>query len=55
VLTRHLERLVRGETTPDAMLADLDAEVDAILAKRRWLIGQASGTEPTCPPQGAAS
>jgi multiple sugar transport system substrate-binding protein len=55
VLTRHLERLVRGETTPDAMLAALDAEVDAILEKRRWLIGQQTGTEPTCPPQGAAS
>lgn len=55
VLTRHLERLVRGEITSDAMLADLDAEVDAILAKRRWLIGQATGTEPTCPPRGAAS
>lgn len=55
VLTRHLERVVRGETTADAMLADLDAEVDAILAKRRWLIGRETGTEPTCPPQDTPS
>ena len=55
VLTRYLERLVRGETTPDAALAALDAEVDAILEKRRWLLGRASGAEPGCPPPGAAS
>jgi multiple sugar transport system substrate-binding protein len=50
VLTRHLERLVRGETTADAALAALDAEVDRILEKRRWLLGRATGAEPGCPP-----
>jgi len=59
VITRYLERLVRAETTPDAALAALDAEVDAILEKRRWLLGREAGTadgaEPGCPPQGAAS
>ena len=55
VLTRHLERLVRGETTPDAALTALDAEVDAILEKRRWLLGRATGATLGCPPQGAAS
>ena len=55
VITRHLERLVRSETTPDVALAALDAEVDQILAKRRWLIGRETGTEPGCPPPEAAS
>ena len=50
-----LERLVRGETTPDAALAALDAEVDAILEKRRWLLGRATGAETGCPPAGAGS
>jgi multiple sugar transport system substrate-binding protein len=39
-ITLHLERLVRGETTIEEALADLDADVDAILAKRRSLAGK---------------
>lgn len=37
----HLERVVRGDTSLDQALADLDADVDAILAKRRELVGGA--------------
>jgi multiple sugar transport system substrate-binding protein len=37
-ITRRVEQAVRRETTPDAALAALDAEVDAILEKRRWLL-----------------
>jgi len=37
-LTHHLERVVRSDTTIDAGLAELDADVDAILAKRRFLL-----------------
>jgi multiple sugar transport system substrate-binding protein len=54
-ITRYLEGLVRGDTTPDAALAALDAEVDAILEKRRWLLARESGAELGCPPPGAAS
>ncbi len=36
-ITLHLERVVRGETDLDHGLADLDRDVDAILAKRRSL------------------
>ncbi|MFN2378360.1 MAG: sugar ABC transporter substrate-binding protein [Candidatus Binatia bacterium] len=37
-LTHHLELVVRGDATIDAGLAELDAEVDAILTKRRFLL-----------------
>lgn len=37
-LSRSAEAVVRGEVAPDAALAALDAEVDAILAKRRSLL-----------------
>ncbi len=37
-MQRAAERVVRGGADPDATLAALDAEVDAILAKRRWII-----------------
>ena len=41
----HVERMVRGDVTLEQGLADLDADVDAILAKRRWLMGRMpSGT-----------
>jgi multiple sugar transport system substrate-binding protein len=36
-VAHHLELAVRGHATLDAALAALDREVDAILAKRRWL------------------
>ena len=35
---RYVEATVRGELTPDAALAALDADVDALLEKRRWLL-----------------
>lgn len=41
-LSRSAEAVVRGEVAPDAALAALDAEVDAILAKRRSLLAGAS-------------
>lgn len=34
------ERTVRGGQSIDASLAELDARVDAILAKRRWMLGR---------------
>jgi multiple sugar transport system substrate-binding protein len=37
-ITLHLERLVRGEATIDEALEALDADVDAILEKRRSLV-----------------
>jgi multiple sugar transport system substrate-binding protein len=37
-ISRAAEAAVRGDRAPDAALADLDREVDAILAKRRWLL-----------------
>lgn len=37
-ITLHLERVVRGETDLDSALADLDADTDRILAKRRTLL-----------------
>jgi multiple sugar transport system substrate-binding protein len=33
------ERAARGRQTIDQALGSLDAEVDAILEKRRWLLG----------------
>jgi len=41
-ITLHLERVVRGDTDLDHGLADLDRDVDAILAKRRSLAGAAA-------------
>lgn len=37
-MQRVAEQLVRGQGAPAPLLAGLDAEVDAILAKRRWLL-----------------
>lgn len=39
-ISRAVESAVRGERTADAALAELNREVDAILAKRRWLLAQ---------------
>jgi multiple sugar transport system substrate-binding protein len=41
-ISRSAEAAVRGEIAPDAALAALDADVDAILAKRRSLLAGAS-------------
>jgi multiple sugar transport system substrate-binding protein len=40
-LVRHVEAAVRGEQSVDEALAELDAEVDRILEKRRWLLDRA--------------
>lgn len=37
------ERAARGQETVDQALAGLDAEVDGILEKRRWLLAQRAG------------
>ncbi len=36
----YAEAAVRGDMTVDAVLHDLDRDVDAILAKRRWLLAR---------------
>ena len=41
-ISRSAEAAVRGEVAPDAALAALDADVDAILAKRRSLLAGAA-------------
>ncbi|MBI5503338.1 MAG: sugar ABC transporter substrate-binding protein [Deltaproteobacteria bacterium] len=47
----HMERMVRGERDIDGALADLDADVDAILEKRRWMLARGAGAAvPTPPP-----
>src|SRR5207247_11281324 len=40
-ITRHAEAAVRGTMTADEALGALDRNVDALLAKRRWLLGGA--------------
>ena len=40
-ITRRVDQVVRGELAPEAALAALDADVDAILEKRRWLLARA--------------
>lgn len=37
LLARHVERVARGAVSLDEALATLDRDVDAMLAKRRWL------------------
>jgi multiple sugar transport system substrate-binding protein len=55
-LTRRVDQVVRGEATPGAALVALDAEVDAILEKRRWLLARKRPGEAgraaaeSCPP-----
>lgn len=39
-VAQFAEAAIRGETSADAALAALDAEVDAILEKRRWLLAR---------------
>ncbi|CAL1241533.1 extracellular solute-binding protein [Candidatus Methylocalor cossyra] len=41
-LAQYAEKAVRGELDAAAALAGLDAEVDRILEKRRWLLGRAA-------------
>jgi multiple sugar transport system substrate-binding protein len=42
MITEHAEAAVRGLATPDEALAALDADVDAALAKRRWILAEAA-------------
>jgi multiple sugar transport system substrate-binding protein len=39
-IAEHLEPAIRGVTTVDAALASLDADVSAVLAKRRWVLAR---------------
>jgi len=39
-LSRSCEAAIRGELAPADALARLDSDVDALLAKRRWLLGR---------------
>jgi len=41
VVGEHVEAAIRGRTTLDETLAALDADVDAILEKRRWMMDRA--------------
>lgn len=41
-LQEQAERAVRGAAAPEAVLADLDRDVDRILEKRRWMRSRAS-------------
>src|SRR5690606_9712964 len=43
------ERVVRGRETQDEAMRKLDAKVDDILAKRRWV--RAQGIAPALPPR----
>jgi multiple sugar transport system substrate-binding protein len=44
-ISRYAEAAVRGEMTAGAALAALDADVDALLAKRRWLLERDAGAQ----------
>ena len=39
-VAQYSEAAVRGDMTIDAALAALDRDVDALLEKRRWLLGR---------------
>jgi multiple sugar transport system substrate-binding protein len=41
-ITRYAEAAVRGGMAPEEALAALDRDVDAMLAKRRWLLDGAA-------------
>jgi len=45
-LARHSEAAIRGMVSPDRALVELDAEVDALLEKRRWLLAQGRLEQP---------
>ena len=39
-----VERVVHGDIAADRALAQLDARVDAMLEKRRWMLDRGAGT-----------
>lgn len=47
---RHAEVAIRGDVTREEALASLDAEVDEILAKRRWLRSREAGAVTSASP-----
>jgi len=49
-ISRYTEAAIRGELAPDAALSALDADVDSILEKRRWML-QRSATMNRSPSQ----
>ena len=46
LITRYSEAAVRGEISIDAALAGLDADTDAALEKRRWMLRRRASREP---------
>jgi len=42
-ISLYVERMVRGDVTLEQGLADLDADVDAVLEKRRWMVDERTG------------
>lgn len=46
-ISRAAESAVRGDRSPEAALAELDREVDAILEKRRWLLAHPAHEQPS--------
>jgi len=52
---RRAESVIRGAATPDAALAALDADVDRILEKRRWLLARDGVQDASAPPASAAA
>jgi len=42
-ISQYTEAAVRGRLTPDAALAALDRDVDALLEKRRWMLHRSGG------------
>jgi len=46
LVARRAEAIMRGTQTLDQGLAALDADVDRVLEKRRWLLDRAAGGEP---------
>ncbi len=56
IATRIWERTeaaIRGAETPDQAMEKLDADVERILAKRRWLLSRDRGQDPQDPQDGA--
>ena len=45
-ITRRVDQLVRGDRTLEATVQALDADVDQILEKRRWLLRRQTGGAP---------
>ena len=53
-ITRHTEIALRSEAPADDVLAALDRDVDAILAKRRWMLERAAVRDAALPGERAS-